>query len=73
MKYDYWTGFSGLEDKTENYSLVTYKLDSLTKPTRLTVTRLGFAHEQDYDYSLAGWEQVLIKIKELAEKERPEH
>ena len=25
LKYDYWSGFSGLEDKPENYSLVTYK------------------------------------------------
>ena len=27
LKYDYWSGFSGLEDKPENYSLVTYTLE----------------------------------------------
>src|SRR5690554_2223019 len=29
LKYDYWSGFSGLEDKPENYSLVTYKIENL--------------------------------------------
>src|SRR5580698_757285 len=26
ISYTYWSGFSGLEDKPENYSLVTYTL-----------------------------------------------
>src|ERR1700685_1290762 len=26
LSYTYWSGFSGLEDKPENYSLVTYTL-----------------------------------------------
>ncbi len=28
LSYSYWSGFSGLEDKPENYSLVTYTLES---------------------------------------------
>ncbi len=26
LEYKYWSGFCGLEDKPENYSLVTYKV-----------------------------------------------
>ncbi len=29
LQYDYWSGFSGLVDKSENYSLVTYKIEKL--------------------------------------------
>ena len=37
LQYDYWSSFSGLEDKPENYSLVTYKLDYANNKTTLTL------------------------------------
>jgi hypothetical protein len=48
LQYDFWTGFSGLEDRPENYSVITYTLQSHTTLTLLTLTRVGFANERDY-------------------------
>ncbi|MCB0741899.1 MAG: SRPBCC domain-containing protein, partial [Chitinophagaceae bacterium] len=30
LKYNYWSGFSGLEDKPENYFIVTYIIDKIS-------------------------------------------
>jgi uncharacterized protein YndB with AHSA1/START domain len=68
LQYDYWSGFSGLEDKPENYSLVTYKLESANNKTTLILTQTGFANDQAHQHSLNAWTQVLEKIKELTEK-----
>ena len=68
IQYDYWSGFSGLEDKPENYSLVTYKLKHAKNKTTLILTQTGFENEQAHQHSLKAWTQVLEKIKELTEK-----
>lgn len=30
LKYDYWSKFSGLEDKPDNYSIVTYHIENIS-------------------------------------------
>ncbi len=68
FQYNYWSRFSGLEDKEENYSLVTYKVDEDGDQTTLTLTQQGFANEQAKGHSEAGWSMILEKMKELVEK-----
>jgi len=44
LQYTYWSGFSGLEDGAENYSLVTFQLDrgnGSRGPVTLTVSQKG--------------------------------
>lgn len=67
LKYSYWSGFSGLEDKPENYSLVTYKLESEDGKTVLTVIQKGFAGEEAKQHSESGWTNVLQQIKQMTE------
>ena len=67
FQYTYWSGFSGLEDKEENYSLVTFELSGDTETT-LTVSQKGFANEAAQEHSDRNWAMVLQKIKELVEK-----
>ncbi len=67
LKYDYWSGFSGLEDQPEHYSVVTFKLESNDDKTTLFISQKGFASEQAQQHSNAMWEQVGQKIKEIAE------
>jgi uncharacterized protein YndB with AHSA1/START domain len=69
ISYSYWSGFSGLEDKPENYSLVTYTLaDKGNNTTNFTWTQKGFATEEGYQHSSGGMEDFLKKIKEIAER-----
>jgi uncharacterized protein YndB with AHSA1/START domain len=69
ISYRYWTGFSGLEDKPENYSLITYNVDVIgSNKTRFTWTQKGFAGEQGYEHSKNGTKTLLDKIKEIIER-----
>ncbi len=69
LKYDYWSGFSGLEDKPENYSLVTYKIEKLDDNSLdFTWYQQGFSSEEGQKHTQQGLRMMLEKIKELAEK-----
>lgn len=69
LSYDYWSGFTGLEDKPENYSLVTYTLASTDdQSTNLTWTMKGFANEEGYQHSKAGMGDFLLQIKAIIER-----
>jgi uncharacterized protein YndB with AHSA1/START domain len=67
LQYNYWSGFSGLEDIEGNYSLVTYQLDSEGESTKLTLTQEGFANEEALAHADAGWKMVLDNLKKLLE------
>ncbi len=69
IKYDYWSGFSGLEDKPENYSLVTYKIANLDdNSVNFTWHQQGFSSKEGQKHTEQGLNGMLEKIKELAEK-----
>lgn len=69
LKYDYWSGFSGMEDKPENYSFVTYKIEKLNKNSvKFTWHQQGFSSEEGKCHTEQGLQSMLEKIKELAEK-----
>ncbi|MCD4682840.1 MAG: SRPBCC domain-containing protein [Bacteroidales bacterium] len=68
LQYDYWSGFSGLEDKEENYSIVTYKLKQSGNNTILILTQEGFASEQAKEHADGGWQMVLDGMKKMIEK-----
>jgi hypothetical protein len=68
LVYDYWSGFSGLEDELENYSLVSYTLDKSEKGTKVSLAQKGFAGEEALKHADGGWTQVLQNLKELLEE-----
>lgn len=68
FQYSYWSGFSGLEDKEENYSLVTFEVNGEDTKTTLKLSQQGFTNEQAREHSEKSWDAVLQKIKELVEK-----
>lgn len=68
FQYTYWSVFSGLEDKKENYSLVTFELSTDDKMTKLIVSQKGFANKTSQEHSDKGWSIVLQKIKKLVEE-----
>lgn len=69
LSYKYWSGFSGLEDKPENYSLVIYELQSIDdNKIKFTWTQKGFANEKAYEHSKSGMIELLKKIKNIIEE-----
>lgn len=69
LKYDYWSGFSGLEDKPENYSIVTYSIEKIyDNQVKFTQTQLGFANEEGQKHSENGLEGILEQIKKMVEE-----
>lgn len=69
LKYDYWSGFSGLEDNPENYSLVTYKIENLDdNSVNFTWHQQGFSSEEGKCHTEEGLKAMLEKIKEIAEE-----
>ncbi|MBC7959397.1 MAG: SRPBCC domain-containing protein, partial [Vallitaleaceae bacterium] len=69
LSYSYWSSFSGLEDKTENYSQITYLLKMIDpKKTELTWSQKGY---QDEEQRLNAQNQLgdfLETIKVVAER-----
>lgn len=70
LSYSYWSGFSGLEEKPENFSLVTYTLveNESNKSTILTWAQNGYATEEGYNHSVSGMEEFLQQIKGIVER-----
>ena len=69
ISYSYWSGFSGLEDKPENYSTVTYNVEIISdEKTLFTWTQKGFASEQAYQHSESGMEEFLKNTKQVIER-----
>jgi len=68
LRYDYWTGWSGLADEPENYSIVTYSLSSSGNQTTLELRQEGFANQEAFEHAQGGWDAVLKNLKNLLEK-----
>lgn len=68
LQYNYWSGFTGLEDSPENYSVVTYRLIPEDHCTLLILTQVGFASEEAKEHAVGGWEMVLTNMKKLLEE-----
>lgn len=68
IRYSYWSGFSGLEDKPENYSEVMYELKPLSNnETELIWTQKGYADESRYAHSKSGMTDFLELVKSTIE------
>jgi uncharacterized protein YndB with AHSA1/START domain len=69
LSYNYWSGFSGLEDKPENYSLVSYKIERIAdRQVIFTWTQNGFASKEGQCHTEQGLIAMLEQIKKLAEQ-----
>lgn len=68
LQYSYWTSFSNLPDKPENYTIVTYILTSANESqVMLTVTQDHIPDAAQCRYAQDNWQMVLEHIKAIAE------
>ena len=59
---------SGIEDKPENYVIVTYELEERDNQTLLTITQENIPDEKTRQHSEQNWNKVLSDLKQLLEK-----
>jgi uncharacterized protein YndB with AHSA1/START domain len=67
FKYNYWSSMSGIEDKPENYVVVTYELTEENGKTRVTITQENIPSEEMKKHSEENWNKVLGDLKNLLE------
>lgn len=67
VSYGYLSSWSGLEDKTENYLIVSYELRKLANETELTITQSNY-DEEKAKHSASNWEIVIDGLKKIVEK-----
>ncbi|NOS93324.1 MAG: SRPBCC domain-containing protein [Cyclobacteriaceae bacterium] len=68
VTYNYWSSFSGKEDKPENYANIVYRLDEEGNQTKLTVQQDRIADKEALEHSEQNWKMVVNSMKELIEK-----
>lgn len=69
IKYNYWSGFSGLADLPENYCTVIYKIEKKENGSILfTWEQIGFSSEENKCHTENGLGNMLQQIKEIVEK-----
>ncbi|MGB0402980.1 MAG: SRPBCC family protein [Salibacteraceae bacterium] len=69
LKYNYWSGMSGLEDKIENYFIVTYLIESTSEnKVKFTWHQEGFPTEEKRLHTENGLIPMLEQIKNISEQ-----
>ena len=68
IKYDYWSSMSGIEDKPENYVIVTYQLSGEDENVNLSVLQENIADEKMKAHSEENWNKVLNGLKKVVEE-----
>lgn len=68
LSYSYWSSMSPLPDLPENYATVSFQLLPANGAITLQLTQRGFTSEEGFSHSDTGWDHVLQKLKEIAER-----
>lgn len=66
LSYSYLSSWIVLEDRPENYLLVTYKVKEIDGGTELTITQSNY-DEEKAKHSAENWEIVVDGLKKLIE------
>ncbi len=68
FEYNYWSGFSGLPDSPENYSVITFELSRIANATVLTLTQSNFPTDAMYEHTAKNWDATLELMKKIIER-----
>jgi uncharacterized protein YndB with AHSA1/START domain len=67
LAYNYWSAFSGMEDKPELRQVVRYDLEETADGVRVTVHQSNVATPAIADHSAGNWRGVMQGMKKLLE------
>jgi uncharacterized protein YndB with AHSA1/START domain len=68
LKYNYWSSFSGTEDKPENYATIIYSLEEKAGQTTIFISQDSIKSKEALDHSEQNWQMIMGSLKELLEK-----
>jgi uncharacterized protein YndB with AHSA1/START domain len=68
ISYSYWSSMSGIEDKHENYAIITYELTGDDNDIKVSVLQENIPDEKMKAHSEENWNKVLQGLKNLLEK-----
>jgi uncharacterized protein YndB with AHSA1/START domain len=68
LKYNYWSSFSGTEDKLENYAVIIYSLEEKAGQTTIFISQDSIKSKEALDHSEQNWQMIMKSLKELLEK-----
>ena len=68
LQYTWLSSSSGMEDKKENYSLISYRLTSKNGKISLTLTQDNIPNEEGKKQSEKNWSAVFEDLKKVVEK-----
>lgn len=68
LKYNYWSSFSGTEDKPENYANIIYSLEEKNDETIFSILQDNIKTTEAHDHSEQNWKMIMNSLKELLEK-----
>jgi uncharacterized protein YndB with AHSA1/START domain len=67
IKYNYWSPMSGIEDKPENYVVITYTLTGSNNNVTLSIKQENIPDEKTKTHSEENWKKVLEGLKHVVE------
>ena len=67
LRYNFWSSMSGIEDKPENYVIITYDLSEQGEQTILDITQQNIPTEEMKEHSEQNWKKVLEGLKNVVE------
>lgn len=65
--YTYWSNFSGLPDKPENYSKIKFELEEKGTKTLLKLSHSNIKNQTMLNHSDKNWEETLDLIMSISE------
>lgn len=68
FQYTYLSSFSGLEDKEENYHLITYIIEDTHQGISMDLIHENIQDAKAQKHASENWDFVLKEIKEIVEK-----
>jgi len=68
LSFNYWSSFSGIEDKPELRQLIRYDLADEDGGVRVTIQQSNVDTQERADHSAKNWQTVLEGLKSLVEK-----
>ena len=68
LSFDYWSSFSGIEDKPELRQLIRYDLADDDRGVLVTIQQSNVDTQERADHSAKNWQTVLEGLKALVEE-----